>query len=192
MNQRQPSPEVAVFAYKNQTPNTLITPPIFKWKSFKLNTKLPSKRPSDSGFDIYTVENNVWLKPHETRLFSTGLACAIPECHWLRAVDRGSTGSKGIHVHCGIIDEEYVGEIFIALNNTNNYPILFTDVVEKVCFKRTWYGRKYMCYPVSKAIAQLIPEHRVVCESQWATDQEWTTAATNSVRGEGKLGASGK
>lgn len=51
-----------------------------------------------------------------------------------------------------------MGEIFIALNNTNPYPILFTDEVEKVCFKRTWYGRKYMCYPISKGIAQLIPQ----------------------------------
>lgn len=171
---------------------SLFTTKIFKWKTFKSEAKIPSKRASDSGFDIYTVENNVWLKPHQTHLFSTGLGCIIPKGYWLRAVDRGSTGSKGIHTHCGIIDEEYTGEIFIALNNTNNYPILFTDAVEKVCFKRTWYGRKYMCYPTSKAICQVIPERRVLADSQVATDLEWTNAVRESDRGDSKLGASGK
>ena len=90
------------------------------------------------------------------------------------------------------MDEEYTGEIFIALNNTNNYPILFTDAVEKVCFKRTWYGRKYMCYPISKAICQIIPERRVPAESVWATDEEFKEAVYNSVRKDTKLGASGK
>ena len=164
----------------------------FKFKQLHQNAKLPTKRESDSGFDVYTIENEIWLKPHETRMFATGLACAIPTGFWLRAVDRGSTGSKGIHTHCGIIDEQYVGEIFIALNNTNTYPILFTDAVKKVCFKRTWYGRKYMCYPISKGIAQLIPEIRAQVDSRWATADEWTNAVENSERGEGKLGASGK
>ena len=175
----------------NQLDN-LTTTQIFKWKSCKFEAKLPTKRATDSGFDIYTVENNIWLKPHQTRMFSTGLACIMPAGHWLRAVDRGSTGSKGIHTHCGIVDEEYTGEIFIALNNTNNYPILFTDTVEKVCFKRTWYGRKYMCYPISKAICQIIPERRVPAESVWATDEEFKEAVYNSVRKDTKLGASGK
>lgn len=163
-----------------------------KWIGVRKGFKIPTKRPSDSGFDVYTTQNNVWLKPHETQLFATGLACAIPEGCWLQAVDRGSTGSKGIHTHCGIIDEQYVGEIFIALNNTNNYPILFTDKVEQVCFKRTWYGRKYLCYPVTKAIAQLIPQRRWDATSELATAEEWEQAVEKSERGEGKLGASGK
>lgn len=178
--------------YTESLLDSLTTTQIFKWKPIKINSKIPTKRESDSGFDIYTVENNVWLKPHETHLFSTGLACVIPAGYWLRAVDRGSTGSKGIHTHCGIIDEQYVGEIFIALNNTNNYPVLFTDAVEKVCFKRTWYGRKYMCYPISKAICQIIPERRVPAASIVVSDEEWLEAVEKSERGAGKLGASGK
>ena len=163
-----------------------------QWKKFNSQAKLPTKRRTDVGYDVYSVENKVWLKPHETRLFATGLGCLIPSGYWLQAADRGSTGSKGIHVHCGIIDEQYMGEIFIALNNTNPYPILFTDEVEKVCFKRTWYGRKYMCYPISKGIAQLIPHRNWNTESIEVQESTWLAALEVSERGDGKLGASGK
>lgn len=163
-----------------------------QWKKFNLNATIPTKRKTDVGYDVYTVENNVWLKPHETRLFSTGLGCLIAPEMWLQAADRGSTGSKGIHTHCGIIDEQYMGEIFICLNNTNNFPILFTDEVNKVCFKRTWYGRKYMCYPVSKAIAQLIPHRNWGTISTECADSMWDAALEASERKDGKLGASGK
>lgn len=167
-------------------------PKTLQWKKFNEKAQIPTKRKTDVGYDVYMVENNVWLKPHETRLFSIGLGCLIPQNHWLQAADRGSTGSKGIHVHCGIIDEQYMGEIFICLNNTNNYPILFTDEVDKVCFKRTWYGRKYMCYPVSKGIAQLIVHRNRNTESKEVDDATWSAALEASERKEGKLGESGK
>lgn len=163
-----------------------------QWKKFNPNAKIPTKRKTDVGYDVYAVENNIWLKPHETRLFSTGLGCLIAPEMWLQAADRGSTGSKGIHVHCGIIDEQYMGEIFICLNNTNNFPILFTDAVDKVCFKRTWYGRKYMCYPTSKGIAQLIPHRNWPTDSIEVQAPIWEKALQMSERGDGKLGASGK
>ena len=34
--------------------SSLFTTKIFKWKAFKSEAKIPSKRASDSGFDIYT------------------------------------------------------------------------------------------------------------------------------------------
>lgn len=48
-----------------------------QWKKFNSDAKIPTKRKTDVGYDVYTVENNVWLKPHETRLFNTGLGCLI-------------------------------------------------------------------------------------------------------------------
>lgn len=165
---------------------------ILKWKKFNPNAKLPTKRKTDVGYDMYTVEPNIWLDPHETRLFPTGLGCVIEPGYWLQAADRGSTGSKGIHVHCGIIDEQYVGEIFIALNNTNPYPVYFTDGVDKVCYREDVFGEKYMCYPCSKGIAQLIVHRNWESDSVWATEEEWNSAVEASERGEEKLGASGK
>ena len=50
-----------------------------QWKKFDEKAQMPTKRKTDVGYDVYTIENNVWLKPHETRLFSTGLGCLIPQ-----------------------------------------------------------------------------------------------------------------
>lgn len=165
---------------------------ILKWKKFHKNAQLPTKRKTDVGYDVYSTENNIWLEPHETKLIPTGLGCLIEPGYWLQAADRGSTGSKGLHVHCGIIDEQYMGEIFIALNNTNDYPVYITGEVEKVCFREDCRGNKYMCYPVSKGIAQLIVHRNWESESVFVDDDEWDAALNQSERGEGKLGASGK
>lgn len=169
----------------------LKTPKEIKWFS-NSGAKIPSKRSSDSGYDVYSIRNNIWLKPHETKMFATGLSVILPPGIWLWATDRGSTGSKGIHTHCGIIDEGYTGEIFIALCNTNKYPILFTNEVDSFCFKRTWYGRKYACYPTSKGIAQLIPVYRPNMVESVATQEEFEMYRNLSERKDGKLGASGK
>jgi len=163
-----------------------------KWH--KLNDKaiIPTKREEDAGFDVYTIEDNVVLQPFEKRLFSTGIAAAPEKGYWLMAFDRGSTGSKGIHTHCGIIDNGYRGEIFICLCNDNkDLPVLFTSSVDKVerC-TITPYGM-VLCYPTSKAIAQIIPMVQPIVESFEVNDEEWTNEL-NTERGAGKLGASGK
>ena len=115
-----------------------------KWH--KLNDKaiIPTKREEDAGFDIYTIEDDVLLNPGEKRLFSTGLAAAPEKGWWLLAYDRGSTGSKGIHTHCGVVDNGYRGEIFICLCNDNPMtPVLFTSKVfftksDDFCCAKIW------------------------------------------------------
>jgi hypothetical protein len=49
-----------------------------------------------------------------------------------------------------------------------------------------------MCYPVSKAIAQLIPQRRWDTESSEVQKPIWDAALRHSERKNGKLGASGK
>ena len=102
---------------------------------YKLNdkAKIPTKRDEDAGFDIYTIEDNVLLMPGEKHLFSTGLAVAAESGYWLMAMDRGSTGSRGLHIHCGVIDNGYRGELFICLCNDNPYPVKFTSQILKPC-----------------------------------------------------------
>lgn len=156
----------------------------------KLNEKsiIPTKRTEDAGFDIYTIEDNIILEPFSKHLFSTGLAAAAPQGYWLMAFDRGSTGSKGIHTHCGVVDNGYRGEIFICLSNDNDFKVIFTSAVEKVVFneeERTLY------YPTSKAIAQLIPIPQPSFDSKEATEDEWKLVLRTD-RGTTKLGESGK
>lgn len=195
----------------------MILKPTIVWHRCKKGAITPTKRAEDAGFDLYTVEKDIVLGPHETRLFSTGLNVAISEGWWLLVKDRGSTGSKGIHVHCGVVDSGYRGELFVCLHNTNNYPVKFTNneepglhyhqerrqvvdpskgdlaIVHAVYQTAVFDILDYMVYPTSKGIAQIIPIPAPEVDSYEATDSAWENYfAHNSERGEGKLGASGK
>ncbi len=171
-----------------------------KWHKLNPKAKIPTKRDEDAGFDIYTIEEEVLLMPLEKRLFGTGIAAAAEPGWWLLAFDRGSTGSHGIHTHCGVIDNGYRGEIFICLCNDNPYPVKFTSQVIKPSFAendfyfdadgRECCGEIYY-YPVSKAIAQIIPIAQPTVVSEVVDDDEWDKYC-NTARGETKLGASGK
>lgn len=160
------------------------------WYKMDERAIIPTKTPNNAGFDIYTIDNDVVLKPHSQNLFSTGLGVYIEEGWWLKADDRGSTGSKGIHIHCGVIDNNYRGELFICLKNDNPYPVVFTDT-QRPGFHRTWYGKRYFVYSTAKAIAQVMPILQPEVESKEFTFEEWN-AVKDTDRGAGKLGSSGK
>lgn len=162
------------------------------WHKTNAKAKLPTKRDEDAGFDVYTIEDGVALMPHEVKLFSTGLQYAIDGAYWLMAFDRGSTGSRGIHTHCGVLDNGYRGEIFIALCNDNDVPVYFTSTVDKVEEQYITPFGKVLCYPTSKAIAQLIPVPLPMVQTVELTDEEEWQKMCNTERGEGRLGASGK
>ena len=172
-----------------------------KWKILNPAAIVPTKRDEDAGFDIYTIEEGITLFPNEKHLFKTGLAYAIDSGYWLLAFDRGSTGSNGIHTHCGICDNGYRGEIFICLNNDNSYPVRFTKNVNKITLEDVEEDlifddegniyHKILLYPTSKAIAQLIPMKQFKTNCSIATDEEWEELK-NTERGISALGASGK
>lgn len=164
------------------------------WHKTNLLARIPTKRDTDAGYDIYTIEDNVWLEPGETRLFSTGLQYYISPGWWLMGFDRGSTGSQGINLHCGVCDNTYRGEVFICLHNDNNYPVYFTSQTTKVQMiteGHLWWKKQYLAYPISKAIAQLIPVAQPEVTSRECQPGEWEDLK-NTDRGEGKLGSSGK
>ena len=174
---------------------------ILLWKKLKDNAIIPSKDEENIGYDIYAAESDsFWLLPHETKMISTGLAVAIIDAdkneasndYALIAKDRGSTGSIGLHTHCGVIDAGYRGEIFIALCNTGDYPILFTNDIKKVVKEYDDFGAiDYICYPLSKAITQVIVSKSYNFKSIEADDETWA-AFSSTKRGDGKLGSSQK
>lgn len=170
------------------------------WHKLNSSAVVPTKRPEDAGFDMYSTIGTCTLLPGEKKLFPTGIAAAPEKGYWLMAFDRGSTGSRGIHTHCGIIDNGYRGEIFICLCNDNPYPVTFTrDVLSPYIDKKGFYfdekGNEHcgdvLYYPLSKAIAQIIPVPQPVVETAEADDVEWEQYL-NTERGDSKLGASGK
>lgn len=174
-----------------------------QWHKIDDQAIIPTKTPAAAGFDIYTIEDDIEMAPFSQHLFSTGLTVVPEEGWWLMVFDRGSTGSKGLHVHCGVIDNDYRGEIFICIKNDNPYPVKFTDSeAPGLCtHKETkWINdfqivhvivTDYLVYPKSKAIAQIIPVAQPLVESKEINDDEFL-AASKTQRGEGKLGSSGK
>lgn len=169
-----------------------------RWHKTCPEAIIPTKRSEDAGFDIYTIKEKILL-PHETELFPTGLQAAATPGWWLVAKDRGSTGSRGIQTGSGIIDNGFRGEIWIVLTNINDFPIVFDSRAEKISIKEDRvlvYGKSYekvMYYPISKAIAQIIPIPQPEVNSYEVDDEEWEqNYAHNSERGTSQLGQSGK
>lgn len=187
-----------------------------KIKWFKLNPDaiIPTKAPEAAGFDIYTLDTDIEMQPHTQRLFRTGLAVVPEEGYWLMVFDRGSTGSKGLHVHCGVIDNDYRGEIFICLKNDNPYPIHINNhepagphthveqrkmgaepnedgITPAVMYIKQVEILDYVVYPSTKAIAQIIPVKQPTVESMEIDSDEWNKLK-DTQRGAGKLGSSGK
>ena len=148
---------------------------------------LPNKEAENEGYDVYAFfeEEELKIEAHQTKLIPTGLFSCVSEDYVLLARERGSTGSIGMKCGAGVIDSGYRGEIFIAITNENNIPLIISKKVQK-----TVKGTDEIVYPYTKGIAQLllvpVPKTEVVEISV----QE--LQAIPSKRGSGKLGSSGK
>lgn len=108
-----------------------------KFAKVKENAIIPSKTLENAGYDIYGVfgdnsDKNRIVKPHQTKLIPTGIACALPTKYYFQVEERGSTGSKGIKKSAGVIDSGYRGEIFIAITNTTNRYLVFGNEEEYI------------------------------------------------------------
>lgn len=158
-----------------------------KFAKVKPNAKMPSKRDEDMGFDIYACfdEDYMVIGPHETKLIPTGIASSCDPEYGFLLRERGSTGSKGIALRCGVIDSGYRNEWFVGLTNTTNKMMYISKLSEHVDMMLESF-----VYPYSKAIAQalVIPVPEVEVEEISYEELQ----AIPSERGLGALGSSGK
>lgn len=159
------------------------------WAKVKPNAIIPTKRKEDAGYDIYACfdEEYIIIKPHETQLIPTGIACAVRDKYYLQVQERGSTGSKGIKYSAGVIDSGFRGEIMIALTNANNVPVVIyknIDVLEASGLNT------FIPYPYNKAIAQLIVHDVQEMDEQEISYEELKNIRSD--RGDGMIGSSGK
>ena len=161
-----------------------------KFAKVKLEATIPSKRLEDGAFDIYACfeEDSMTFEPHETKMVPTGIASAFSTDYVAVLKERGSTGSKGMGLRCGVIDSGYRGEWFVAMTNHNNIP--FVIAKEKVANDFTERISDYIIYPYEKAIAQclMIEVPKMVIEEISYED----LLKIESERGIGALGSSGK
>ena len=188
-----------------------------KFAKVKPNAIIPSKRDEDMGFDIYACfnEDYIAINPHETKLIPTGIASSCDADYGFILKERGSTGSKGIAIRCGVLDSGYRGEWFVGLTNTTNHTLFITKLSEKDTvnnFIEDWstkinkpankatenvlrneaeyITRNSIIYPYSKAIAQalVIPVPKTNVEEVTYDELK----EIKSERGTGALGSSKK
>ena len=181
-----------------------------KFAKVKEGAIVPSKRDEDMGFDIYACFDEDYIKifPHETKLIPTGIASACDEDYGFLLRERGSTGSKGIALRCGVIDSGYRNEWFIGLTNTTDNLLFISKLTKEELIAETnkssnsevlskifksindsiW--EDVVVYPYTKAIAQalVIPVPKTKVE-ELSYDELKNIA---SERGMGALGSSNK
>jgi len=80
---------------------------------------------SDSGFDLYSVEDK-WIHPFDRVLIPTGLHMDIPEGYEIQVRSKSGLALKqGLMVlnSPGTVDQGYTGELQVILFNTTNQKV---------------------------------------------------------------------
>jgi dUTP pyrophosphatase len=170
---------------------------------------IPSKREEDMGFDIYACfdEDYIEIPPHETKLIPTGIASSCDKEYGFILRERGSTGSKGIALRCGVIDSGFRGQWFVGWTNTTDEKLFISKVSAAEIYKqelKIWNPEGYesmngfvqelidkaTIYPYEKAIAQalVMPVPKVKIQEILYDDLK----NIESERGAGALGSSNK
>ncbi len=137
-----------------------------KIKKLKPDAVLPSyAHQGDAGLDIFCLESVV-IAPSGRVSVSTGIAMEIPEGYVGLIWDKSGLSAKnGLKVLGGVVDSGYRGEVFVSLINLSS---------EVHNFER---GHK---------VAQII------IQKKENTTVEEVTELSESVRGEGRFGSTGK
>jgi|SRR5690625_3844984 len=88
------------------------------FKKLSDNAILPVKaHPTDSGFDLFTNEND-YIKGGYTKVLKTGIAIKLPPGYEAQVRPRsGITSKTDLRVQLGTIDNSYTGEIGIIVDN---------------------------------------------------------------------------
>ena len=119
----------------------------------------------DAGFDLFAIEDTV-IKKGERVPVKTGIAMEIPTGYVGLIWDKSGVSVKGgIKTIAGVIDSTYRGEILVVVINLSDADYKFEE------------GHK---------VAQMIIQKKETVEF------EEVSKLTETVRGEGRLGSTGK
>ncbi len=113
-----------------------------KIKQLHSKATIPSKATSYSvGYDLYAcLDSKVTIKPGKTVKIGTGISIEVSEKNvggFIFARSGLATNYGVIPVNCvGVIDNDYRGEIIVALKNTSclDYEILNGDRIAQIVF----------------------------------------------------------
>jgi len=88
-----------------------------KYKKLVPNAKLYEPAlVGDQGFDICSLFNYIILPGESAEVF-TGIALQLPVGYYADVRTKSGLGFKGLQVHCGLIDEGYLGEVTLKIFN---------------------------------------------------------------------------
>ncbi len=136
-----------------------------KVKKLKENAKLPKyHHPGDVGMDMFAMEE-VTINPGEQYRFWHGFALEFPEGYAAIVMDKSGISNSGLTKMGGVFDAGYRGEYNTLLVNLSDKPYTFEE------------GDK---------VSQLVIAPVVIGEL------EETKELSDSARGEGKFGSTGK
>lgn len=74
--------------------------------------------PAAAGWDL-PVDEDVKLEPGQSVWVRTGFKIKLPPNHHAQILPRSSCFAKSIVVFCGLIDEDYIGEICVGVTNAS-------------------------------------------------------------------------
>ncbi|MFA6301100.1 MAG: dUTP diphosphatase [Candidatus Paceibacterota bacterium] len=136
-----------------------------KVKKLKENAKLPKyHHPGDVGMDMFAMES-VTINPGERYRFWHGFALEFPEGYAAIVMDKSGISNSGLAKMGGVFDAGYRGEYNTLLVNLSDKPYTFEE------------GDK---------VSQLVIVPVIIGEL------EETKELSDSARGEGKFGSTGK
>ncbi len=138
---------------------------IVKIKKLKEDAKLPKyHHPGDVGMDMYAMET-VTIPPMGHHFFWHGFALEFPEGYGAFVMDKGGISKAGLHCMGGVFDAGYRGEYNTHLVNLSDKSYTFEE------------GDK---------VAQLVIMPVAIGELEEVDE------LSESVRGEGRFGSTGK
>ena len=92
-----------------------------------------------AGYDLYSAEQQVTLRPGERRVVRTGVSLRGMNANTVAFIkSRSSAACKGVDACAGVIDSDYEGPIGVVLHNTSANTVTYTrgDRVAQLCFLR--------------------------------------------------------
>lgn len=157
---------------------------------------LPSKKDENAGMDIYAYfkEDFMIIPPHTTKMIPTGLYSCCSKDYYIQLLERGSTGTKGIALRCGVIDSGFRGEWFVPITNTTEGNLVITKISNEETLKAISHNGLIkagtILYPYTKAICQcvVLPVPKTIIKEISVEELQ----SIPSERGEGCIGSSGK
>lgn len=114
-----------------------------------LDGQMPTRgHEGDAAYDLYAPKDII-VKNGQTLRLPMGIALQMPDFLnekmgiYAQITDRSSMAKKGIHVHGGVIDSNYRGEISVVLQNHNgdDYEIKKGDRIAQIIFVPILYPK---------------------------------------------------